>query len=166
MKRATGLPESGRAQLHKNTAVCHIKLGQPEEAVLEFQRAIDETRYPELEPYVEQGKVLSELERYEEAAESFRKGLALFEGRREDPSSNKVMQQAYYFLGKICLEKIDNPYLCSLCVIELSRAAPDDPAFRKLAEDLSVDLARRGTTRERHLFVRSGTTARKSVCGF
>jgi len=144
MKRATGLPESGRAQLHKNMAVCHVQLGQPEEAVAEFQRAIDESRYPDPELYLDQGKVLSDLKRYEEAAASFRKALGVFEGRREDPSANLLMQQAYYFLGKICLEELDNPYLCSFCVIQLSRAAPDDPALRKLTDDLSVDLARRG----------------------
>ena len=144
MKRATGLPESGRAQLHKNMAVCHIKLGQLEEAATEFQRATDEARHPDPELYVETGKVLSELERYEEAAESFKKALSLFEARKEAPSSNRLMQQAYYFLAKICLEELDNPYLCSWCVIQLSRAAPEDPALRKITEALYVDLARRG----------------------
>ncbi len=144
MKRATGLPEPGRAQLHKNMAVCHMALGQHEEAATEFQRAIDESRYPDPELYVERAKVLFELKRYEEAAESFTKGLGLFEERSEDPGSNLLMYQAYYFLGKICLEELDNPYLCSFCVIQLSRAVPEDPAVRKLTDDLSVDLARRG----------------------
>jgi len=144
MKRATGLPESGRARLHKNMAICHGMLGQFDEAAAEFQRAIDAARSPDPESHVERGKMLSKLERYEEAAESYRQGLGLYEAMKENAASNLVMQQAYYLLGKICLEELENLYICSLCVLELSRAVPTDAALIKLTEDLYADLKRRG----------------------
>ena len=148
MKLATGLPESGRAQLHKNMAICHGMLGQFDEAAAEFQRAIDAARSPDPESHVERGKMLSKLERYEEAAESFRQGLGLYEAMKENATSNIVMQQAYYLLGKICLEELENLYICSLCVLELSRAVPTDAALIELTEDLYGDLKRRGFSLE------------------
>lgn len=143
---ATEVPKDQRRQLHRHMAICHYKLGQPAEAVVEFDRAIEAGRSPPPELHVEKGSLLLEMNEYEKAAESLRTGIDLFHARKVQLASSQSMQKGYRRLAEACLRGLDKPkpYLCSWLLIQLSRSVPDDPRVRTLTDMLFAYLAQRG----------------------